>query len=175
MRNREHKKLWRLIVSLFIVFCLSSGLNAQVVQNSSYNLMLKALLSHNVTEIGAKEAKVALNVMFIDAREKKEYDVSHIKGAVWCGYDDFDFTRVKQVQKDKPVIVYCSVGYRSEKVTEKLIAAGYKNVKNLVGGIFEWKNLGYEVFDLQGNETDKIHAFSKTWGIWLNKGVKVYN
>ena len=154
---------------------LSNSYFAQFVQSKSYNVMLKTLLSHKVKEISAKDAKRDSTALFLDAREKKEFNVSHLKHATWVGYDDFDMTRVQTIPKDKKIIVYCSVGFRSEKITEKLVKAGYTNVSNVVGGIFEWKNLGYSVVDPTGKETDKIHAYSKTWGIWLNKGEKIYN
>ena len=175
----KKSKVYKFIVTLkshlVVLLFLPFWLNAQMVQNASYNVMLKALLSHDVKEVSAKDAKMDTAAVFIDAREKREYDISHIKGALWSGYDDFEISRLKTVQKGKPIIVYCSVGYRSEKITAKLTAAGYKNVKNMVGGIFEWKNVGYKVYDLKGYETEKVHAYSKTWGIWLNKGEKVYN
>ena len=101
--------------------------------------MLKTLLSHKVKEISAKDAKRDSTALFLDAREKKEFTVSHLKHATWVGYDDFDMTRVQTIPKDKKIIVYCSVGFRSEKITEKLVKAGYTNVSNVVGGIFEWK------------------------------------
>jgi 3-mercaptopyruvate sulfurtransferase SseA len=52
--------------------------------------------------------------------------------------------------------------------------AGFENVYNLYGGIFQWINEGYELVNQDGKPTNKIHAYSKTWGIWLNKGEKVY-
>ena len=52
--------------------------------------------------------------------------------------------------------------------------AGYSNVKNLYGGIFEWKNEGHPVYDSEGKETEKVHAFSKHWGKLLKEGKKVY-
>lgn len=45
----------------------------------------------------------------------------------------------------------------------------------MVGGIFEWKNQNNIVVDNSGAETQKVHAYGKTWGMWLNKGEKVYN
>lgn len=163
---------FKILFVLIFVTKLSFG---QFVQNKSYSAMLKALLSHNVKEIGAKDAKLDTASVFLDAREKTEFEVSHIKNAIWVGYDDFEMSRVKSIAKDKKIIIYCSVGYRSEKITEKLTKAGYTTVTNVVGGIFEWKNLGYPVVDNTGKETEKVHAYSKTWGIWLNKGEKVYN
>lgn len=148
---------------------------AQLVQSKSYNLMLKTLLSHNVKEINVKAARLDSAAIFLDARELKEFEVSHLKNAIWVGYNDFSIDRVSSIDKKKKIIVYCSVGYRSEKITEKLTNAGYTNVANVVGGIFEWKNSGYPIVDKTGKETEKVHAYSKTWGIWLNKGEKVYN
>ena len=57
---------------------------------------------------------------------------------------------------------------------EKLKAAGYRNVRNLYGSIFEWVNQDNPVVDNQGKPTQKVHAYSRTWGVWLNKGEKVY-
>ena len=145
----------------------------RMVESSTYNVMLKTLLSHSVTEVSAEKANEAESTLFLDAREKEEYNVSHIQNAVWVGYDDFDISRIKDVNKDKNIIVYCSVGKRSENITEQLEKAGYKNVANLYGGLFEWVNRGYDIYDTSG-KTTKVHAYSKTWGIWLNKGEKVY-
>lgn len=133
------------------------------------------MLKHDVREIGAVAAQKDSATVFLDARERKEFDVSHIKGADWVGYDDFDLSRLKNIPKEQPIIVYCSVGYRSEKVAGKLEAAGYIDVQNMVGGIFEWKNRGFEVVDPSGKKTERVHAYNKVWGRWLKKGIKVYN
>lgn len=69
--------------------------------------------------------------------------------------------------------MYCSIGYRSEKIAKKLLENGYDNVSNLYGGIFEWANQGNKVYNDYG-ETTKVHAFSRLWSVWLNKGEKVY-
>lgn len=143
------------------------------VESSAYNLMLKILLSHSVQEIAVKDIKSGTGAVFIDARERKEYEVSHIQNAQWAGYDDFRLNRLADIPKDKKLIVYCSVGYRSEKIAEKLKEAGYTNVYNLYGGIFEWKNQGKAVYNDNG-KTEKVHAFDRKWGFWLSTGEKVY-
>ena len=147
--------------------------NAQEVESTSYHWMLKALLSHTVKEISVQEAAEKKEAIFVDSREKAEYEVSHIKGAVFVGYDNLTLKPLKSVDKSQEIIVYCSVGYRSEKVAEKLIKMGFKDVKNLYGGIFEWKNQGHPVWN-DSQETEKVHAYDKKWGIWLKKGEKVY-
>ncbi len=146
-----------------------------VVGSSSYRVMLKALLDHSVPEMSVETAAILHGKsIFLDAREVSEYEVSHIADAQFVGYDHFDINSIKDISKNKPIIVYCSVGYRSEKISEQLIAAGYKDVHNMYGGLFEWKNQGHQVIDTTGNQTEKVHAFSKSWGVWLKKGEKVY-
>lgn len=165
----------KLIISFIMFSLFSNNSGAQKkVESGAYNLMLKTLLSHNVHEVSVEQAKKSDNVVFIDTRELEEYNVSHIKDAVWVGYNDFSINRLKDIPKNKKLIVYCSVGKRSEDVTQKLQNAGYKDVANLYGGLFEWVNQGNPVYK-GDTPTQKVHAYSKTWGIWLNEGEKVYS
>jgi rhodanese-related sulfurtransferase len=152
-------------------FFLSNLLNGQA---PSYEKMLSSLLKKSVVPIDVKEAKTKKSAYFIDTRVKREFDVSHIKNAQWVGYNEFNLEKVRNIPKDSEVIVYCSVGYRSEKIGEKLEKAGYKNVKNLWGGIFEWVNDGNLVVDNTEKTTQKVHAYSQKWGTWLLKGEKIY-
>lgn len=145
------------------------------VQSNAYNLTLKTLLSHSVPEVSVAQVKVMPGVLFLDAREWNEYKVSHILNARFVGYDQFDIAKLQAINKKQKIVVYCSVGYRSEKISEKLKEAGFMDVSNLYGGIFEWVNQGNAVVDEKGTVTENIHAYSKTWGVWLNKGVKVYD
>lgn len=145
------------------------------VKNEAYNEMLKTLLSHTVNEIQVTEIdENNVSIIYLDAREKKEYEVSHIKNAIWIGYDDFKMKRIREIAKDKKIVIYCSVGYRSEKVAEKLVKAGYKDVSNLYGSIFEWVNQGRPVYDKDEKLTKNVHAYDHSWGVWLTKGEKIY-
>ena len=76
---------------------------------------------------------------------------------------------VADLDKKTPIVVYCSVGYRSEKVGEKLKAAGFLNVKNLYGSIFEWVNEGNPVVGNDNKATAKVHTYNKTWSRWVDK------
>lgn len=145
---------------------------AQEVESVAYDLALKTLLDSDTPTISVKEA-AAKDVIFVDARSADEYNVSHIQDAIWVGFEDFDIVRLKHVSKSKPIVVYCSIGYRSEKITQKLKAEGFEQVLNLYGGIFEWVNQGNAVYKDQ-KVTTKVHAYSKSWGFWLNEGEKVY-
>ena len=105
----------------------------------------------------------------LDAREPKEFKVSHLENAVNVGFNKFDGEKTAQMIPDKntPIVVYCSIGVRSEKIGEKLLKLGYKNVFNLYGGIFEWKNKGGNVVNEAGVSTDFVHTYNKEWSIYL--------
>lgn len=146
----------------------------------SQKSLSELLKKYNTEKVKYALAEDLLNssskTIFLDAREQVEYNVSHIKNAIFVGFSNFNLETVeKQVpNKNKNIIVYCSLGVRSEIIAQKLIDAGYTNVQNLYGGIFEWKNNNYTLYNLNQKETDSIHAFSKAWSKWLKKGIKVY-
>lgn len=129
-----------------------------------------------VPYISSAELAYSGNMVLLDSRSREEYEVSHLQHAIWVGYEYFSLDSLTKQLPDKntAVVVYCSVGVRSEDIGEKLIKHGYRKVQNLYGGIFEWKNEGYPVFDSGGRETDKVHAYNKQWGKLLKNGEKVY-
>lgn len=144
------------------------------VKSGAFRLMLKNLLRHSVPEMDVRTAaRDSASIIFLDAREPREFQVSHLKGARHVGYDHFSPDQLPPIDKNARIVVYCSVGYRSEKVSEKLLAAGYTRVSNLYGGIFEWVNQGFPVYNDRG-PTDQVHAYDHTWGVWLERGEKVY-
>lgn len=169
-------KIIALLIVFFIVgFITVKNVRAQVhVSNTAYDVTLSTLLKHSVHEVSVDDVAKSTQAVLLDAREKKEFDVSHIAGAKWVGYDDFTVNRLHDIPKDTPLIVYCSVGYRSEKIAEQIQKAGYTNVSNLYGGIFEWVNTQHPVVNDNNTPTDKVHAYDKNWGVWLQRGVKVY-
>jgi rhodanese-related sulfurtransferase len=128
---------------------------------------------NTVSYIGVEALYSAENSIILDTREKEEFEVSHLKNAIWVGYHDFNIANLSVTDKNAPIVVYCSIGVRSENIGEKLITEGFTNVKNLYGGIFEWVERDYPIFDNDGNTTTKVHTFNKYWGKLLTKGEKV--
>lgn len=130
----------------------------------------------SVSYISVDTLKNKPHFTLLDAREKKEYDVSHLKDAQWVGFNSFDIKALKRKIADKntPIVVYCSIGVRSEIIGEKLVKSGYRDVQNLYGGIFLWKNQGNTVVDTLNQTTEKVHAYDKVWGKLLTNGKKVY-
>ncbi len=145
------------------------------VESKAFDLLLSGMLKQDVPILSVDELHPdsLATYQLVDSRERGEYEVSHLPNATWVGYEDFDLSRVEKLNKNKPVLVYCSIGVRSEKIGRKLKAAGFKEVYNLYGGIFEWFNQKQPAVDSSGT-TSKIHGYSKVWSIWLNHGEIVY-
>ena len=125
---------------------------------------------------GLRMLQLNNNPVILDTREIQEYETSHIKGAKLVGYDHFSIDTITAEIPDKntPIVVYCSLGIRSEDIGEKLKKAGFTNIKNLYGGIFEWYHKDFPIVNKNQLRTDSVHTFSKEWSKWLTKGIKVY-
>ena len=136
--------------------------------------MLQGLVKGTVPFVSVAQLRHQPALVLLDTRAPAEFAVSHLRGARWVGYDEFSLAAVRDIPLDAPIVVYCSVGVRSEQIGAKLKQAGYTRVRNLYGGIFEWVNESQPVFTSANQPTDSVHAYSPTWGIWLQRGQKVY-
>ena len=152
---------------LFTLNCFAQKTIQEVLVKYNKNL---------VPYISVNELKEKQNIILFDSRDATEYKVSHLKNANYVGFDDFDAKKIKEkfTNPNATIIVYCSVGVRSEIIGKKLLKMGYKNVFNLYGGIFEWSNQNLPVYDSDDKQTQNVHAFSKEWSQYLKKGNKVY-
>jgi rhodanese-related sulfurtransferase len=161
----------------YILILLFACFTTQVIAQKNIDELLKQYNDNGVPYITAEElAMPKTKAIILDSREPNEYKVSHIKGATCVGYDNFNIDSIQKQypNKDEKIVVYCSLGIRSETVGEKLKAAGYTNVYNLYGGIFEWKNKDFTIINSEEKETNQVHTFNKDWSKWLKKGQKVY-
>ena len=143
--------------------------HGKTTDNAKFDNELNRLLSFTVPVMSVEELKNKLGeVTVLDAREREEYEVSHIPGATYIGYKKIDETVLDSIEKDSPIVLYCSVGYRSEKIGEKLKKKGFTNVYNLYGSIFAWGNKGYPLLNGDGETTHKIHTYNKKWSQWVD-------
>ncbi len=137
--------------------------------------MAQLMADGKAADIGVKYLSKHLSEFYIlDARELDEYEVSHLPGAKWIGFSDFHPSRIEDIPKDATIITYCSVGFRSEQIAEKLLKSGYKNTYNLKGSIFQWSNEKLPLVDSDGIATDSIHGFNRKWSKWLKHGKVTY-
>ena len=73
-------------------------------------------------------------IALIDVRTAGEYRYDHIPGSVNIPVDDIR-ERLAEIPTDRPVVLYCGVGLRGYLASNILRQNGFKDVRNLVGGI----------------------------------------
>ncbi len=87
------------------------------------------------------------SIQLVDVRTTEEFLESHLKGAQNICVTRSDFKeKIKTLDKDKPVYLYCKIGGRSARAARILKEMGFKKVYDMDGGITSWneKNLMLE-------------------------------
>jgi rhodanese-related sulfurtransferase len=100
------------------------------------------------------------SVLFLDTRALKEYDAHKINAL--------------NIAPSTPIVVYCSIGVRSEQIGVKLKQLGYYKIFNLYGGIFQWYNQSHPVVDSQNKPTLALHGYDKNWARYVEKGTPTF-
>lgn len=97
-------------------------------------------------DISAREAKALLdrnkNIYLLDVRTPQEYSQGKLAGSVLIPIGEFE-RRIREVPKNKTIVVYCAVGSRSKPVANFLSRQGYKDVYNMTDGIVGWYRNGF--------------------------------
>ena len=84
------------------------------------------------------------DIQLLDVRTLREVKEGYIEEAVHIDFFDQNFEKLaNQLNKNKPLIVYCAAGGRSAKSGDKLAAMGFTKIYDLTGGINQWKQDGY--------------------------------
>ena len=134
-----------------------------------------------VDEVLTRELAAALSsadsssYLVFDVREPDEYERSHVRRARRLAPD----TKLTAFEAEfgdslagKRLVFYCSVGYRSSILAERVLDSAKKSgavsVANLRGGIFRWYNDGRTVYDA-ADTTDQIHPYDRVWGAFVNQ------
>lgn len=100
-----------------------------------------------VTPDEAEKLSKMKDVKLLDVRTKEEFNEGHIANAQNLVYDENFSEKIGKLNKEKPVIVYCKSGGRSEKCAQILKDSGFVKVYDIKGGITEWK--------FEGKKTEK--------------------
>ncbi|MFI8378550.1 rhodanese-like domain-containing protein [Leeuwenhoekiella sp. NPDC079379] len=161
----------QLKISLFLLLfpILSFG------QNKSIDKLLQTYNSRSVPYISVQELKMKSDTyIIIDTRKKEEFEVSHIPNSIWVGEKPERNLLKSYLNLKKTIVVYCTVGIRSEDYGEKLNKEFQGQIYNLYGGIFAWKDAGYALRDSKNKSTIRVHTFSKNWEDYLKTGIAVH-
>ena len=98
------------------------------------------ILSRKMQPLYWRELQTAdlSKVTLIDVRTPDEFALGALKGAINIPLDDMR-ERMKEISQDKPVYLYCGVGLRGYLASNILLQNGFKEVKNLIGGLKLYK------------------------------------
>ncbi|MGM0477836.1 MAG: rhodanese-like domain-containing protein [Bacteroidota bacterium] len=164
----------RLLLYL-IVFAGGTSIVAQEIA-PRYEKMLERKYDFPTIPPDSVEEWVRQDAAFyiLDTRERPEYATSHLPQSIHVGYDQLQWEVIDTMDRDKPVVVYCSIGVRSQNVAKKMKEKGFENVKNLYGGAFLWADQFRPLEDSLGKQTDNIHGYNRFWGRWIEKAPVVY-
>ena len=128
---------------------------------------LKATDGITCPVIKAESLKVLIgdtNLVLIDIRQADEQAVSMLPGALTTR--EFAERFRKGIPKEKRLVVYCTLGYRSGKYAMEL--AGQKiRAENLEGGLMAWSHVGGDLVvknpDGLVTPTRRVHVYSQGW------------
>lgn len=118
----------------------------------------------SVPQISAEDLLKLMNqpkskekIVLVDVRTDEEISVSTLPGAITKD----EFEKEPQKYKDKEIITYCTIGYRSSLYVKELQSRGI-HAKNLRGSLLSWLHAGGQVVDKNGKNTDKVMAIGNT-------------
>ena len=173
MQARLSRRWLRIFGATMTVLLACAVAFAQLGPTTSLG-QVRALVARRFPEVrridaGALAAAMSVGgataPLLLDTRTEAEFAVSHLRGAL-----RLDPSRPLRAQvgdrRERPIVVYCSVGYRSAIVARSLAQIGVRDVQNLDGGIFAWANEGRSVFR-NGEPVREVHPYDAIWGVLL--------
>jgi rhodanese-related sulfurtransferase len=102
--------------------------------------------------------------VLLDVRTEDEFNVSHLPNAV-------REVPPEAISSGKPIVAYCSIGWRSAESVRRLVHDGHTNVFNLEGSIFVWASMGRPL-EAHGQPIRKVHPYDSKWGRLLPSALR---
>lgn len=117
-------------------------------------------MAEEIREISREEAQkmVAEGAQLVDVRADHEWEAGRIEGAKHVPLAELS-ERAGEIDKDRPVVLYCRGGNRSTMATEALTAAGYDAAK-MSDGIVGWSEAGLPLEPEDGRVAESGEAAS---------------
>jgi rhodanese-related sulfurtransferase len=94
-------------------------------------------------EPAAVRELIGSGAQVVDVRTATEHGVSHIEGAVHIPLERLD-EDAEQLDRDRPVVIYCRGGNRSAVAAEAFQASGW-DAHSIDGGLVAWVESGMPV------------------------------
>jgi phage shock protein E len=99
-------------------------------------------------DLTSTEAKALLaknkRVVLLDVRTPEEFRQAHLRGALLIPLADLQ-KRVQEIPRDRPLLIYCSVGARSGTAAAILASKGYREIYHMSDGLIGWYKRGFPI------------------------------
>lgn len=125
----------------------------------AYTLTLSAVAQ--AVDPDAFQKGLTNGTQLLDVRTAAEYKTSHIANSLqadWNNREQFK-ERLKYMDKNKPVYVYCAAGIRSEAAAKWMRENGFSEIKELSGGLKAWNTAHKPTEGLPNEEQISSEAF----------------
>jgi rhodanese-related sulfurtransferase len=96
---------------------------------------------YTITNTEALKTIIRDKALLIDVRQPSEYASGHIPNAINISLQTLT-ANLDQIPKDRPVVLYCTSGYRTGMGVMTLEMLGYTNVQAFPPSIQGWKAAG---------------------------------
>ena len=90
-------------------------------------------------ELAAGRSSGARPLTLVDVREPELFAAGHIPGAINMPWPGVKETAATALSKDHAIVMICHGGPMGDDVAERLVAAGFSDVRNLEGGMRAWR------------------------------------
>ena len=108
--------------------------------STSSTTLTAQTITKKVSQAEFSELMKKSGAQLIDVRTSREFSNGFIEGAKNIDYNGDSFEKqIKKLDKNKPVLVYCAAGGRSENAAELIKEWGFKEIYDLEGGYNAWK------------------------------------
>ncbi len=164
---RNPWKIYGLVLSLFLCLgvCRSSFSAEELMDTEKLRIVYEMYEDYkkaftkvqDITSQRAMELMQSEEVIFVDSRRSKEQKVSMLPGAI----SEREFKKNLEKYRDRVIIGYCTISYRSGKLAKELKRKGIIML-NLRGGMLAWVHEGGIIYDANG-ETKRVHVYKKKW------------
>ncbi|ETO29523.1 Rhodanese domain protein [Reticulomyxa filosa] len=171
------QKLIALLVAWTLPYLTFKNLFPNVKTKSTQQLFEELNNRSDNEKTEESDQKISQTIL-LDIREKHEYDISHIGNAVRINSSasaqdvidklKSDYKWSEEQVKNTTIYCYCSVGYRSAIMADKLTRHGLPNVYNIDGSLFKWCNEKRPMIDSNNESTQKIHTYNSVWGMLVD-------
>ena len=156
------------LIAVVAFFLAGVSFSDEVLSDDERRLKIQSMYEKykkkfpEVNDISPEDAMALMkktSVVFVDIRHPGEQAISMLPGAI----TDRLFLRNPDAYRDKTIIGYCTISFRSGKFAKKLKRKGIEMI-NLRGGMLAWLHAGGEVYK-DGRPVRSVHVYGKKWDL----------